>query len=336
MRAAVIDPIGLDNLKLVERPMPRPGSGEILVRLRAASLNYRDLIAAGGGYGSMQKQASLIPLSDGAGEVVELGAGVSDWKVGDRVVSCFCPDWQAGPARPGCFDTDLGARCDGVAVELRVFRHDAVVAIPDDLSFRDASALPCAAATAWNALIELGGIGPGQTVLTQGTGGVALFAVQIARLAGAEVYALSSTGEKLERLRALGATHVLNYREDPEWGKTVVRLSGGRGVDHVVETGGGETFRQSLRAVRIGGMISAIGVLGGARAELNIPVAIIQNARIQGISPGSRAMLRDLIAAVAQHRLRPVIDRVFPLAELRAALEHLRARQHIGKVCVEI
>ncbi|MCC6202404.1 MAG: NAD(P)-dependent alcohol dehydrogenase [Gammaproteobacteria bacterium] len=336
MRTAIIDPIGLDNLHLVERPAPQPGPGEILVRLRAASLNYRDLIAAGGGYGSMQKQGDLIPLSDGAGEVVELGPGVSRWRIGDRVISCFCPDWQAGPPLPGCFDHDLGARCDGVAAELRTFREDAVVEIPESLSFHDAATLPCAAATAWHALIELGEIGPGQTVLTQGTGGVALFAVQIARLAGAEVFALSSSDLKLDRLRALGAAHVINYRADPDWGKTIVKLTGGRGVDHVVETGGGDTFRQSLRAVRIGGMISVIGVLGGARAELNIPVAIMQNVRLQGISPGSRAMLRELVAAVVQHRLAPVIDRVFPLAELRAALEHLRARRHIGKICIDI
>lgn len=336
MRAAVIEPIGLDNLHLADRAVPRPGPGEILVRLHTASLNYRDLIAVNGGYGSMQKQADLIPLSDGAGEVVELGPGVDQWRIGDRVISCFCPDWQAGPAAPGCFDHDLGARCDGVAVEQRIFRADAVVAIPEGLSYHAAATLPCAAATAWHALIELGRIGPGQTVLTQGTGGVALFAVQLAKLAGAEVFALSSSDAKLERLRALGASQVINYRSDPDWGKTIVRLTGGRGVDHVVETGGGETFRQSLRAVRIGGMISAIGVLSGNRAELNIPVAIIQNVRIQGISPGSRAVLRDLVAAVVQHRLEPVIDRVFPLVDLRAALEHLRERRHIGKICIDI
>jgi alcohol dehydrogenase len=336
MKAAVVKPMGLDNLSVVELPDPRPGPGEILVRLRAASLNYRDLIACGGGYGSMQKQDALIPLSDGAGEVVEVGAGVTAWRPGDRVASCFFPDWQAGPANPRGFATDVGARCDGVAAELRVFRGDAVVRVPEGMSFVDAATLPCAAATAWNGLIELGGVGPGHTVLTQGTGGVALFALQFAAMAGAEVYALSSSAEKLERLRALGAAHVINYRDDPEWGKTIQKMTRGRGVDHVVEIGGTDTFRQSMRAVTVGGMISVIGVVTGVKAELNIPVAIIQNARIQGVSAGSRAMLMRLIEAVTHHGLKPVVDRVFPLAELRGALEHLKARRHVGKVCIEI
>jgi alcohol dehydrogenase len=336
MKAAIVNPMGLENLAIREVPEPKPGPNEVVVRLRAASLNFRDLLAVAGGYGSTQKQENLIPLSDGAGEVVEVGPAVRDWKSGDRVINCFFPDWQTGPARAGNFATDLGGRCDGVACEYRVFRENALVRMPADLSFVEAATLPCAAATAWHAIIEIGQIGPGQALLTQGTGGVSLFAVQFGVIAGAKVYATTSSEAKAERLHALGAAHVIDYVKDPDWGKSVQKETRGRGVEHVVEIGGADTFRQSLRAVAVGGTISVIGVVSGPRAELNIPVVIMQNVRIQGISAGSRSELVRMAEAVAQHHVKPVVDKVFPLAELRQALEYLKARKHVGKVCIEI
>lgn len=336
MKVAMVNPIGLDNLAIIDTDEPRPGPGEILVRMHAASLNYRDLLAVAGGYGSTQKQANLIPLSDGAGEVVEVGDDVHEWKSGDRVMSCFFPDWQTGPARAESFFTDLGGRHDGVACQYRVFRANAVVAIPRTMDYVSAATLPCAAATAWTALIDVANTGPGQTVLTQGTGGVSLFALQIARMAGAEVYATSSSENKLERLTALGASHVINYVEDPDWGKTINKMTRRRGVDAVVEVVGGDSFKQSMRAVAVGGVICTIGVVGGARAELNIPVAIMQNVRIQGISAGSRAALSRMATAFEHHGVKPVVDRVFPLSELKEALLYLKQQRHIGKVCIEI
>jgi alcohol dehydrogenase len=336
MKAAVVEPMGLENLTIRELPDPTPGPGEVLVRLRAASLNHRDLYTVRGGYGSMQKQSELIPLSDGAGEIAALGAGVREWKVGDRVASCFFPDWQAGAARPENFRSDLGGRHDGVAAELRVFRRDALVGIPDTMSFFEAAALPCAGGTAWNAVIEIGGVGPGHRVLTQGTGGVSLFAVQFAVMAGAEVIATSSSADKLAKLKELGASATINYRGEPEWGKAVKGLTGGRGVDHVVEVGGAETLKQSMHALALGGMISMIGVVTGQRTELNIAVVAVSSMRIEGVNAGSRASLQRMIQAMGHHGVKPVLDRTFALDDLKGALEYLKAGSHVGKVCIEI
>lgn len=337
MKAAMVDPMGIDNIQIVDVPDPEPREGEVVVALKAASLNYRDILAVDGGYGRMQKQERLIPLSDGAGEVVAVGAGVREWKAGDRVMSCFFPRWQAGPLRPEVVREDLGGMFDGVAAQMRVFKSDALVRIPSSMSFVEASTLPCAAATAWSALFELGRVGPGHRVVTQGTGGVSLFALQFARLAGAEVFATSSSPEKLELLRKLGAAHVVNHREDPEWGKTVMGMTGGRGVDHVVDIGGAETLKQSMRALGPGGTVSMIGVVTGTKAELNVPIVAMQALRLQGANAGSRLMLQRLADAVEKNDLKPVIDRtIFKLSELGDALRHLQAGKHIGKVCVEI
>jgi len=337
MKAALVNPMGLDNLRIVDVPEVQPGAGQVLVAMKAASLNYRDILAVEGGYGSMQKQENLIPLSDGAGEIIAVGEGVREWKVGDRVVGTFFPDWQAGPLRVEAVATDLGGRMDGVAVEQRVFRADALVKIPDNMSFMEASTLPCAAATAWNAVIENGKVGPGMTVLTQGTGGVSLFALQFAVMAGAEVYATSSSDDKLAKLKELGASHVVNYREDAEWGKTVMKMSRGRGIDHVVEIGGAATLKQSMRCSSLGGMISMIGVVGGPRAELNVPIVAMQDMVIRGANAGSRMALKRMVAAMGHHGVKPVIDdKVFGLSELRDALIYLKSSKHIGKVCIEI
>ena len=337
MKAAMVDPMGIEHLRIVEIDEPEPGPEEVLVALRAASLNYRDILAVKGGYGRMQKQGRLIPLSDGAGEVVAVGSKVRAWKVGDRVLNCFFPRWQAGPLRLECVMEDLGGMFDGVAVEKRVFRQDALVRMPAAMSFREAAALPCAAATAWNGLVELGTIQPGQRVLTQGTGGVSLFALQFARMAGAEVYATSSSPEKLDLLKRLGADHVVNHREDADWGKTVMGLTGGRGVDHVVDIGGAETLKQSMRALKPGGTITMIGVVTGPKAELNVPIVAMQALRLQGANAGSRLMLERMVDAIAANGMKPVIDETaFDLSCLPDALRHLEAGRHVGKVCIDI
>jgi NADPH:quinone reductase-like Zn-dependent oxidoreductase len=337
MKAALVDPIGLDNLRTVEFPDPTPGDNEVLVALKHASLNYRDILAVNGGYGRMQKQDKLIPLSDGAGEVIAVGAKVREWKPGDRVVSCFFPDWQAGPLRPECVRTDLGGMFDGVAVEKRIFRPDALVRVPDKMALRDASTLTCAAATAWNAVIEAGKAGPGERVLVQGTGGVSLFALQFAVAAGAEVYATVSSPEKADLVKKLGASHVVNYREDADWGKTVMKMTGGRGIDHVVEIGGAETLKQSMLSLKLEGNIYMIGVVTGPKAELNVPIIAMSGTTIRGISAGSRASLKRMVDAIAHHNIKPVIDdSAFTIDTLRDALLHLKSGRHTGKVVVDI
>jgi NADPH:quinone reductase-like Zn-dependent oxidoreductase len=336
MKVAVLDAVGsLDNIRIVERPEPTPGPHEVLVRLRAAALNFRDLVVVEGGYGARQKKQDLVLLSDGAGEIVELGSEVANWQVGDRVVGCFFPNWQAGPPTERRLAANLGGSLDGVACEYRVFAEEAIVPGPKHLNFVRSATLPCAALTAWAAVIGQGGVGPGTSVLTQGTGGVSLFALQFARAAGAQVIATSSSEVKLEKLRTLGATHVINYVENPKWGEAVQQLVPD-GVDLVVEIGGGGTIAQSLRAVRMGGAVLIIGVVDGARHDLNLPVLIVKNVRLQGTSVGNRDQLGAMIRAMEQHAIRPVIDRTFPLTELRAALEHLKSRRHAGKICVEM
>lgn len=334
MKAMVMEALGTDNLRLKELPDPTPGPGQVLVRLRAASLNFRDVLTLRGGYGSRQKQAGLIPLSDGAGEVVEVGAGVRRFKAGDRVVNSFFPGWLSGPPDERFLQQDLGGMEDGVACELRVFSEDAVLPIPPNMSFTEAATLPCAAVTAWNAVRAHAATGPEHVVLTQGSGGVALFALQFARAAGARVIAISSTDERLARLRELGAQHGINYREDAEWGKAARKLTAGRGVDLVVETAGSATLKQSIRATRLGGMIAMIGMVSGPTAELNLPLVAMGSLRVHGIAVGSREHLEQVLAACATNAIRPVIDRTFPLADLGAALKHVESGQQFGKVCV--
>jgi NADPH:quinone reductase-like Zn-dependent oxidoreductase len=336
MKIMLLESVGsLSDLKLVERPEPRPGSGEVLVRLRAASLNYRDLVTTAGGYGSHQRQKDLIPLSDGAGEIVDVGAGVTAWKTGDRVAGHIFPKWLSGPPTEARLSASLGGSVNGVACEYRVFGENEILPVPEHLSFEEAAALPCAALTAWVSVIAQGQAGPGQTVLTQGTGGVSLFALQFAKMAGATVVATSSSAEKLARLRQLGADYVINYKDDPDWGRTALKFVP-EGADLVVDIGGGLTISQSLRALRMGGTISVIGVVAGPRHDLNVPVLILKNARLQGASAGNRDQFSTMLAAIGQHGLRPILDRTFQLNDLRAALEHLKSGRHVGKVCIAI
>ena len=326
---------GLDNLALVDRPDPRPGPGQALVRLHAVSLNYRDLLTVKGKYNPKQK-LPLIPCSDGAGEVVEIGEGVTRVAPGNRVSANFAPRWIAGPPTRDKLRATLGGPLDGTLAELAVFEQEALVEIPEHLSDEEASTLPCAAVTAWSALVTEGGVTAGDTVLVQGTGGVSLFALQIAKLLGARVIATSSRDDKLAKARELGAAEGINYREVPEWGVRAKELTGGAGVDHVVEVGGAGTLQQSLRAVRFGGTISLIGNLAGTKTELLLTQIFMQRLRVNGILVGHRESFEAMNRAIAFHRLRPVIDRVFPLEESRAAFDHMAAGDHFGKIVVRL
>jgi NADPH:quinone reductase-like Zn-dependent oxidoreductase len=336
MRAMELKAFGLEHLASVERPDPEPGPGQVLVRIRHVSLNYRDLVAIAGGYGS-QIRTPFVPLSDGAGEVVAVGDGVRRLHVGDRVLTCFFQGWLAGPPTPEKMATSLGGPLDGTLRELACFHEDGLCRVPDRLSLADAASLPCAAVTAWNALAVLDRVGPADTVLVQGTGGVALFALQFAKLLGARVIATSSSDEKLERLLVLGADQTLNYKRTPEWGKAVRALSGGRGVDHVIEVGGAGTLAQSLRAVRPGATISLIGVLSGAKHELNLPLVFLPQIRLQGLLVGSRDTAEQMLAAIAAHNLKPVLDETqFTLGNVREAFAHMQSGKHFGKITVSL
>jgi NADPH:quinone reductase-like Zn-dependent oxidoreductase len=326
---------GLDHLTLVERPQPVPAAGHALVRLRAASLNFRDLLTVQGLYNPRQP-LPLIPLSDGAGEVVQVGPGVTRVKVGDRVMPIFAQRWLAGEPTKDKLLSALGGPLDGTLVEEIALHEDGLVAVPAHLSWEEAATLTCAGVTAWSALVTQGGTRAGDTVLVLGTGGVSLFALQIARLQGARVIVTSSSDAKLERARALGASETINYKTHPDWEKRVRELTGGRGADHVVEVGGGGTFAKSVRAVRVGGRISLIGVLAGATTEVNLAPILMQNIRVQGVIVGSREAFEHLLRAVAHHQLRPVVDRVFPFAEARAAFDHMAGQGHFGKIVVRM
>jgi NADPH:quinone reductase-like Zn-dependent oxidoreductase len=328
------DGFGLDHLALVERPEPRPGPGQALVRVRAASLNYRDLLMVDGRYNRKQK-LPLVPCSDGAGDVVAVGDGVSRVRPGDRVCGIFAQGWIAGEPGRELIRTTLGGPLDGMLAELVALAAEGLVKTPDHLSDLEAATLPCAAVTAWSALIE-GGLKAGETVLLLGTGGVSLFALQLAVLAGARAIITSSSDEKLERARQLGAAAGINYRQVPEWGARVKELTGGEGADYVLEVGGATTLPQSLQAVRVGGRIYLIGVLSGTATEVSIPAIQMRRVRVEGVLVGSRASFEALNRAVSLHRLRPVIDNTFPLAEARAAFEHMAAGRHFGKICIEL
>jgi NADPH:quinone reductase-like Zn-dependent oxidoreductase len=325
---------GPDALKCEEVASPTPGPGEVLVRLRAVSLNHRDLLVAKGVYNPKLK-LPVIPVSDGAGEVVATGAGATRLRPGQRVISGFTPAWLDGPLTEEKARSSLGAEANGLLAEEAVLPEQALVPIPAHLSFEEAATLPCAAVTAWNALIETGRLKPGDSVLTQGTGGVSLFAIQFARLAGARVIATSSSEEKLARARDLGASDGINYQSTPDWDKRVRELTQGQGVDVIVEVGGAGTLPRSTRAVRLGGTIALIGVLSGGGEFNPIPV-LMKHIRLQGIFVGSRRMLESMIRAIEIHQLRPVLDRVFPFDQAVAALKYLESGAHFGKVVIRI
>ncbi len=325
---------GIDSLTLAETDVPKPGPFQVLVRLRAASLNFRDLAVASGKYMMSKLPADLVPLSDGAGEVVELGAGVTRVKAGDRVCGIFMQSWMGGDMEPADGHSALGGAIDGVLSEYRVFDERSLVHVPAHLSFEQAATLPCAAVTAWNALFGLHPLVAGQTVLVLGTGGVSIFALQFARAAGARVIATSSSDAKLERAKALGASDGVNYKETPEWQIAVRDLTGGRGVDHVVEVGGPGTLQRSVQATRSGGWVTLIGVL--TRGTLDPLAVFAGGAIIRPIYVGSRQMFEAMNAAITQARIEPVIDRVFGFDEAKEAYRHLKGASHVGKVVIKL
>lgn len=325
---------GIDALTAITRPTPRPGTGEILVRVRAVSLNYRDLLHVLGHVDT--DRWPLIPCSDGAGEVVEVGAGVSRFKVGDRVVGTFFQRWNAGVITPDVMQSALGGRLPGMLAQHVCLAEDGAVPVPAGWSFEQASTLPCAALTAWHALVTRGRIMAGETVLVLGTGGVSLFALQIAKMHGARVILTSGSEEKIARARALGADETINYRQHPDWETRVLDLTGGRGVDHVVELGGAGTLEKSFAAARFGGNVWLIGVLTGFEPRIDPMQILFRSLRVQGIYVGSRAMFEDMNAAFSANGLQPVIDRRFAFEDARAAFHCLQEAGHFGKIVVTL
>lgn len=322
---------GFNALKLVERSQPQPHGQQVLIKINAVSLNYRDLLAVKGAYGSKQK-LPLVPFSDGAGEVVAVGEGVTRVKVGDRVAGIFMQTWLAGHFSAEKSNSALGGGIDGVLAEYVTLHEDGVVHVPKHLSDEEAATLPCAAVTAWNALVTEGNFQAGETILIQGTGGVSIFALQFAKIMGARVIATSSSDRKLEKLLQLGASDVINYKSTPNWDEKVWQLTAGIGVDRVIEVGGADTLNKSVRAVRYGGHISLIGVLTGLKAEVSTASILHKGIRVQGVYVGSREMFAAMNQAIALHHLKPVIDRAFSFEQVKEALEYMESGAHFGKI----
>ena len=326
---------GIDALVKVERPDPKPTYRQVLVKVEACSLNFRDLGIVRGSY-RMPVRDNLIPLSDGAGEVVETGPGVTRVKVGDRVAGCFFQRWAGGEAPPDVHASALGGGIDGMLAEYAVLEEDGTVKIPEHLSLEEGATLPCAGVTVWNAMMEHAKLTAGQAVLLQGTGGVSIFGLQLARAMGIDVIITSSSDEKLARAKALGAVHGINYVTTPDWEKAAQKLTGGRGVDHVVEVGGAATFARSFGAIRVGGKISMIGGLSGPATELNPGLIFARRANVLGISVGSMQMFEAMNRAIAANGLKPVLDKVFSFDEVQAAYRHMASGAHFGKIVIRV
>ena len=335
MKRYELTAFGLENLKLVDRPRPEAGHGQAVVRVTAASLNYRDVMVVKGVY-DPKMPLPRVPFSDGAGVVESVGPGVTRVKPGDRVAGIFMQAWIDGPLTDAASGSALGGAIDGVLSEYVALDADGLVRTPAHLSDEQAACLPCAAVTAWNALVTQGNLKAGDTVLVQGTGGVSLFALQFAKAHGARVIATSGSDDKLARAKALGASNGVNYKTTPDWDKAVLDLTGGAGVDHVVEVGGAGTLERSLRAVRHAGTVSQIGVLTGVTENLNIAPVLMKHVRLQGIYVGSRAMFEDMNRAIEAGKLVPVVDRVFPFDQAAEALRHMESGAHFGKIVVRV
>ncbi len=338
MRAwQVSDSFGIDRLELQERPDPALGPGDVRVRVGAVSLNYRDVLMVDRGVAPRGVRLPLLPCSDAAGEIIEIDSGVSRVKVGDRVATIVFQRWLDGDTLlPAAYGSVLAGGLDGVLADHVVLHEDGLVHFPEHLSDEEASTLPCAAVTAWHALVTKGRVRSGETILVQGTGGVSMFALQFGLMAGARVIATSSSDEKLERARALGAWEMINYVTTPDWAERALELTGGAGVDHVVEVGGLGTMEQSFKAARPGGTVSLIGVLTGFDTKIDPHPAMVKGLCIQAIVVGSRAMFEDMNRAIAVNGLKPVIDRVFPFDQAREALRHLQGAGHVGKVVISV
>ncbi|RUO77839.1 zinc-dependent alcohol dehydrogenase family protein [Idiomarina seosinensis] len=327
------DPFGLNNIEVTEIEDPgQPGPGEIRVKIKASSLNFHDYGVASG---FIPTDDGRIPMSDGAGVVEAIGEGVQEFSVGDKVVSTFFPQWLSGPAPVGDFSNTPGDGIDGYAREVVVKPTEFFTHQPSGYSHAESATLTTAGLTAWRALVVDGQIKPGNSVLVLGSGGVSVFACQLAKSLGATVYATSSSNEKLDRYKQLGADHLINYKEDPEWGKTVRKLTGGRGVDHVIEVGGPGTLPQSINAVAIAGHIALIGVLTGSEGQVPTAKLMAKQARLQGLIVGSRDNQKDFVRALETNGIKPVVDKVFALEDLADAFRYEETGQHFGKICLE-
>lgn len=333
MRAWQISSFGIDSLEFVERATPEPGPGQVLVAVRAISLNFRDLMMVKGLY-NPKMRLPRIPCSDGAGEVVEVGPGVTAWQPGDRVAGIFMQNWLDGPLTAARAKGALGGDIDGMLADFVVLHEDGLVEIPEHLSFQEAATLPCAAVTAWNALAA-GDVKPGSTVLIQGTGGVSIFALQFARLSGARVIGISSSYEKLDRASSMGLDAGLNYRDNPEWDRWALNQTGGEGVDLVVEVGGAGTLPRSLKALRYEGTVAQVGVLSGAAEPVPIPAVLHKMARIHGIYVGSRQDFIEMNRAVSLAQLRPIGEE-FHWTQAREVLEKMEESGHFGKLVLTV
>ncbi|OXM85188.1 zinc-dependent alcohol dehydrogenase family protein [Paenibacillus rigui] len=325
---------GLEHLTIVESPIPVPGPGEVVIKVRAVSLNSRDLGVIDGFY-NPDLSEPLIPVSDGVGEIIALGERTSRFKLGDRVSGIFTQSWLSGEPTQANWSSTLGSPLDGFLTEYAVLSEEGLVHVPAYLTDEEAASLPCAAVTAWQAIVEEGKVKAGDTVVVQGTGGVSLFALQFAKLQGANVIVTSSSDKKLEQAKLLGADHLINYKLTPDWDQAVLEHTQGRGADHIVDLGGAATLNRSISALRVGGQISMVGILSGAQVEaFHIVPAILRKARLQAINVGSREMFESMNRALESSKLRPVIDRVFPFGEAVDALRYLAKGEHFGKICI--
>ncbi len=334
MKAYEIREFGIDNLRVVDRPDPSPREKEVVVRFRAASLNYRDLMMVTGRY-DPNLNRPVVPFSDGAGEVVDVGNEVTLWKVGDRVTPIFMQGWIDGEIDHSKARTALGGDLDGVLSEYGVFDESGLVRIPDHLSYEEGATLPCAAVTAWHALVVSGSMKRGDSVLLLGTGGVSIFGLQFAKNFRAESIITSSSDEKLGRADVLGANHLFNYEANPDWDEAARVFTGKRGVDHVLEVGGAGTLERSIRAVRMGGHIALVGVLAGGKGVNPLPI-VMKSIRLHGIYVGSRTMFEEMNRRISDEYLKPVVDRVFGFEEVREALTYMEEQRHFGKIVVTI
>jgi NADPH:quinone reductase-like Zn-dependent oxidoreductase len=324
----------LQGLRMVERDQPEPAAGQVLVRVRATSLNYRDLAIISGNYFAGSVQHDTVPLSDGAGEVVAVGDSVERFKVGDRVAGTFFQGWVDGV--PSASVAALGSPLDGMLAEFVALDQDGLVTVPEHLSFEQAATLPCAGLTAWNALMCSGRIKPGDTVLTLGTGGVSIFALQFAKMSGARVIITSSSDEKLERAKSLGADAGINYKQTPDWEQEVLSQTGNAGVDHVIEVGGAGTLAKSFQAVGFQGQVSLIGVLSGNEGDTSPHALMLKAARLQGIFVGSRVMFESMNRAISGNGMVPVVDKVFPFEEALHAYKYQISASHFGKIVISV
>jgi NADPH:quinone reductase-like Zn-dependent oxidoreductase len=326
---------GIDALSKVERPNPKPSHRQVLAKVAFGSLNFRDLGIVRGTY-RMPVRENLVPLSDGSGEVIEVGSGVTRVKVGDKVAGNFFQRWPGGEPPPDVQQSALGGGIDGMLAEYVVLEEEGVVKIPAHLSLEEGATLPCAAVTVWHAMMEHAKLVAGQTVLLQGTGGVSVFGLQLAHAMGIQAIITSSSDAKIARARTLGAAHAINYKTTPDWEKAALEFTGGRGVDHVVEVGGAGTLVKSFGAIRVGGKISMIGNLSGPASELNPGLIMARRANIQGISVGSTQMFEAMNRAISVSKIKPVIDKVFGFDDVKAAYQHMASGAHFGKIVIRV